>query len=119
VKKKTATRDEQVVLHLFDAIKANDRERVLSFFTESTRFEPLARESVIGHAAIWAELGTNVMASETIEHELCCVVGAADGRVTTERIERRLIDGAWREQRVNGQLSVRGAKILHWSETGA
>lgn len=112
--KSKAAKNQQVVWHLFDAIRANDRERVLSFFTEDSLFEPLSRESVIGHTAIWSRLSDAVM-----EHELCCVSEADDGRVTAERIERRLIDGALSEQRTTSVLSVRGAKIVHWSETGA
>lgn len=107
---------QQVVVRLFDAILDNDNDRILSFFSDHSVFQPLSGDPVIGHTAIWAALNTPAGA---VERRLECVVGQADGQVRAERTERVFIDGRWQERRVTGLLAVRGCKIIRWQDIGA
>lgn len=114
--KRIAAKNQQVVLHLFDALRANDRERVLSFFTEETVFEPLARASVRGHDAIWSALNAAIAQTEAGGYRFGEVISSNDGRVEAERFERCQIDGVWSERCVTEILLVRGAKVTQWRE---
>ncbi|HEY3698262.1 MAG TPA: limonene-1,2-epoxide hydrolase family protein [Spongiibacteraceae bacterium] len=117
--KRIAAKNQQVVLHLFDALRANDRERVLSFFTEETVFQPLARASVRGHDAIWSALNAAIAETELAGYRFGDIVSSNDGRVEAERFERYLVDGIWSERCITEILSVRGAKVTQWRETSA
>ena len=108
-------KNQQVVVRLFDAILDNDRDRILSFFSDDSVFHPLSSDPVVGHAAIWAAL-TTAGAAEAMERKLDCVVGHDDGRVQTERTERYLVGGSWLERKVTGVLAVKGCKITRWQD---
>jgi limonene-1,2-epoxide hydrolase len=107
-------RDQQVVMRLFDAILDNDHDRILSFFSDDTVFKPLTSAPVVGHAAIWGALQGS---GETIERQLHRVTPTGDGCVRTERTERHLRNGGWREVQVTSTFAVRGCKIAHWHDT--
>lgn len=107
-------KNRQVVVRLFDAILDNDRDRILSFFSDDSVFHPLSADPVVGHAAIWAALTAAGGAAQALERQLDTVVGHDDGRVLAERTERYLVDGCWQERKVTGMLAVKGCKITRW-----
>lgn len=111
---------QQVVMRLFDAITDNDRDRVLSFFTDQSIFQsPDAVEPAVGHTAIWSALSASGACGQAVEHKLCRVGVAPDGSVQAERIQRCLVDGEWCELHFTGVLAVEGCKITRWTEHSA
>ena len=107
--------NQQVVLRLFDAIVANDRDRVLSFFSDESIVHNIPLEPVVGQEAIWALLGQVHERAEQIDWTVHQIAESETGRVLTERTIRYLIDG-WREVPVMGILDVKGCKITHWRD---
>jgi limonene-1,2-epoxide hydrolase len=112
-----AQKSQQVVMRLFDAIMDNDRDRILSFFTDESVFQCQARDPAVGHTAIWSALATSDNQVEAVERRLCQVAERPDGRVQAERLERYLVGGVWRELKVTGVLAVSGCKITQWSDS--
>lgn len=108
--------NQQVVLRLFEAIAANDRDRVLSFFSDESVMHSMPLEPAIGQEAIWALLGQVHERAEEIDWAVHQIAESDSGRVLTERTIRYLIEGRWRELPVMGVLDVRGCKIAHWRD---
>jgi limonene-1,2-epoxide hydrolase len=110
-------KSQQVVLRLFDAIMNNDRERILSFFTNESVFQCPSQSPAVGHAAIWSALSSTASQAEQAECRVCAVAERPDGRVQAERVQRYLVDGVWCEHKVTGVLAVNGCKITQWSDS--
>ena len=110
-------KSQQVVMRLFDAIIDNDRDRILSFFTDRSVFRCQTQDPAVGHTAIWSALSTADARAEAVERRLCRIAERPDGCVQAERLERRLIEGVWREIKITGVLAVDGCKILQWSDS--
>lgn len=116
VEGKRRVREREVINRLFDALSDNDKDRIASFFSDETVFQPLQRDRVTGRAAIWSTLQA---VDGPVERRLLRVTSAADGSVRADVAERRLHAGSWQEFRLTSTFAVRGCKILHWSESVA
>lgn len=108
--------NQQVVMRLFDAIMNNDRERVLSFFSDDSVLHNMPLEPAVGPEAIWAQLAQVQERAEEVDWTVHHIAVSDNGGVLTERTDRYLIDGRWREFKVMGTLEVSGCKIVHWRD---
>lgn len=108
--------NKQVVLRLFDAITANDRERVMSFFNQDSIFHNIPLAPAVGQEEIWEVFRQIHERADAVDWDIHHIAETGSGSVLTERTNRYFVDGRWCEFRVMGVLEVQGCKIAHWRD---
>ena len=103
-----------------DFIKAvcrNDREEILSFFTEDARYHniPMA-EPCLGHDAIWAEMSLIHSITTGIDWVTHHIGDNESGAVFTERSDNYEVNGKWITFEVMGIFEIVDGKIAHWRD---
>lgn len=107
----------QTIPDFFKAIEANNKEEILSFFTEESVFDNVPMGPVIGLDAIWKVLATVHEQATDIQWEIHRLEEGASGTVYSERTDRYLLQGQWAEFRCAGIHEVsEDGKILLWRD---
>jgi limonene-1,2-epoxide hydrolase len=100
-----------------EAINANDKSRILGFFTETSVFDNVPIGSVEGPGAIWEVLAKIHDAATAVDWQAHRLEEAPSGTVYSERTDRYLLQGQWAEFRCAGihEVNVDG-KITLWRD---
>lgn len=109
-----AGKNREVIMRLVDAVNENDKERIQSFFSSSSKFQALRGGSAVGQEAIWEVLTAAKSGADQVDWEFECLDEDAEGKVLTRGTVRYLKDGNWREYPIQGAFQVRGSKITQW-----
>lgn len=109
-----AGKNQQVVLRLADAVSANDKDRIQSFFAEDSILRTFAGDQVSGKSAIWGVISDFHNQAEQVDWHIETLREDDTGKVLTEGQVRYLIDGQWHEFEVKGAFEVKGSKIAQW-----
>ncbi len=109
-----AGRNQQVVMRLIDAVSANDKDRILSFFSDNSVYHNPEGSDAIGQEAIWNIIAGVDKGVEEVDWQLDSLQETEAGSVLTEGRVRHLINGDWREFEVKGAFEIRGSKITQW-----
>ena len=109
-----AGRNQQVVMRLIDAVSDNDKDRILSFFSDDSVYHNPKGINAVGQEAIWHVIAGVDQHVEKVDWQLDSLQETEEGNVLTEGRVRHLIDGDWREFAVKGAFEIRGSKITHW-----
>jgi limonene-1,2-epoxide hydrolase len=86
----------------FEAINANDKARILSFFNEDSVFDNVPLGPVTGLEAIWQTFASVHERATAVNWEIHNMELGPSGTVYTERSDRYLLDGQWAEFRCAG-----------------
>ncbi len=102
-------RNKLVVERFAEALLDRDTDRLQTFFSPSSIFEPVQDSARVGIDAI---VDTLLPARWRIEH----IDEQASGEVILRRVQRCRVDGQWREQAVVGRIEIQGSKITRWRD---
>ncbi|MEP7349894.1 MAG: limonene-1,2-epoxide hydrolase family protein [Sphingorhabdus sp.] len=105
-----------IVRNFIDLWNANDLDAILAAMAPDCFYHNIPWEPVVGHAAIRERLSAFLGKVEAIDWQLPYIAEAADGTVLTERIDRFLIGGQWKEVAVMGTFELRDGKIVRWRD---
>ena len=106
----------EIVRKLISAIETNQKEDILSYFTEDAIFNNIPMESVQGPEAIWAFMCPIHDITTDIDWEILNIAEADNGFVLTERIDKYLVNGQWSRFEVMGIFELKEGKICHWRD---
>ena len=109
-----AGRNQQVVMRLIDAVSDNDKDRILSFFSDDSVYSDAKGTHIVGQEAMWNLIAGVEKNVEKVDWQLECMQETESGNVLTEGLVRHLIDGDWHEYPVKGSFEIRGSKITQW-----
>lgn len=108
---------KDVVRACIDAINANDKARILSFFSEQSIFDNVPIGAVQGPAAIWAVLENIHSQASAVAWEVHRIEQGPSGTVYTERTDRYQLAGQWAAFRCAGIHEVNAeGKITLWRD---
>lgn len=93
-----------------------DLDAILAAMTEDCFYHNMPWEPLVGHAAIRGGLEGFVGGAREIDWVVHHIAESADGVVLTERTDRFLIGGGWKEFPVMGTFELRGGKIAAWRD---
>ena len=105
-------KNQQVVLHFFDALSERDRDRVYSFLADDSRFKTPEGSVAVGQEAIWQAL--NQAHSEALDWRLDTLDEDSEGQVLAKFSGRMLQGGEWQDFQSRGRFAVKGSKIIQW-----
>ncbi|ARN73744.1 nuclear transport factor 2 family protein [Oceanicoccus sagamiensis] len=109
-----AGRNQQVIRRLIDAVSDNDKDRILSFFSDDSVYHHPQGSKAIGQEAIWHIIAGVEDQVEQVDWQLDHLQETEAGSVLTEGRVRHLINGDWREFAVKGEFEIRGSKVTQW-----
>lgn len=99
------------------AINANDKERILSFFTDESVFDNVALGPVTGLEAIWAQLAPVHDIATAVDWQIHRLEQAPSGTLYTERSDRYQIRGQWAVFRCAGIHEINAdGKFTLWRD---
>ena len=104
----------QVVLNFINAVSANDKDRIQSFFTDETRLRHVGGEIVVGQEAIWAMISKLHDKAMQVDWQVDQIHETENGSVETQGKIRYLIDDQWCEYDATGAFEVSGSKVTQW-----
>ena len=100
-----------------EAINANDKDRIMSFFTEQSVFENKPLGSVTGLEAIWAQLAPVHDVATSVDWQIHRMEEAPSGTVYSERSDYYEINGQHAVFHCSGIHEVNEAgKITLWRD---
>ena len=105
-----------VVMSLIEAFNANDIDRVVEHFTDSSVYHNMPVDPVTGSAAIREVLNGFMGMSSNIDWIVSHIAEGDTGVVLTERVDRFEINGKWLELPVMGTFEVADGKITAWRD---
>ena len=108
--------NQEVVRKFIEAVNANDKQRILSFFDDESVFHNIPMEPARGRDAIWAILAIVHDHSEQVDWVVHNIAQAENGHVLTERTDRYRMGGRWVEFPVMGIFEVRDGTIREWRD---
>ena len=109
-----AGKNQQVIRRLIEAVSDNDRERVLSFFSDDSKFRALDGCSAVGREAIWNSISASNQGAEKVDWQIDQFDEDEGGKVRTVGTVRYLKNGRWSEYPFCGAFEVRGSKVMQW-----
>ncbi|MBT4522304.1 MAG: SnoaL-like domain-containing protein [Halieaceae bacterium] len=106
-----------VINAFLEAINANDKDRIMSFFTEDSVFDNVPMGPVTGLAAIWEVLAMVHDIATGVDWKIHRLEQGPSGTVYSERTDRYEINGQWAEFRCAGihEIDANG-KIVLWRD---
>ena len=104
----------RVVERYIDAVKDNNRDRILSFFSEDSIFENMPEQVFIGRQAIWEAMETYHNNAERVDWLVKYLEEKESGDVLTRGCLRYFLGGQWVQFDVNGRFEIKGSKIVRW-----
>jgi len=108
--------NQAIVEAFFEAISRNQKEEILSFFTEETIYHNIPVEAVKGLEGIWSALSPIHDICGGIEWVVHHIAEDPQGNVLTERNDRFEISGKWLEIPVMGIFELSDGKITGWRD---
>tara|TARA_B110000438_G_C15172151_1_gene376488 strand:- start:54 stop:425 length:372 start_codon:yes stop_codon:yes gene_type:complete len=108
--------NQVIVEAFFEAISRNQKEEILSFFTDNTVYHNIPVEPVKGFDGIWSALSPIHDICNGIEWVVHNIAEDSQGRVLTERNDRFEIAGKWLEIPVMGIFELTDGKITAWRD---
>ncbi|MDB3856231.1 nuclear transport factor 2 family protein [Halieaceae bacterium] len=108
--------NQAIVEAFFEAISRNQKEEILSFFTEETIYHNIPVEAVKGLEGIWSALSPIHDICGGIEWVVHHIAEDPQGNVLTERNDRFEIGGKWLEIPVMGIFELSDGKITGWRD---
>ena len=105
-----------IVLGFCDAWHSKNLDKVMSFLAEDCFYHNVPWAPVIGHDPIRATLQSYMDGAQEVDVVFKSVAQATDGTVLTERIDRFLIGGTWKDLPVMGAFEVKHGKITRWCD---
>ena len=105
-----------IVISLVKALEEDNKDKVLSHFSEDIVFNNIPMDTVTGHEALWSLLRPMHDMADEIQWEVHNIAEMANGAVMTERSDKYLINGHWAHFDVMGIFEFRGDKICHWRD---
>ena len=105
---------QQVVMSLISAVGDNNKERIQSFFAESSKVRKIDGSEIIGQEAIWAQMSEFHDQAEQVDWQVDKLQENDEGGVETEGRVRYLIGDQWEEFEMNGVFEVSGSKVTQW-----
>ncbi len=109
-------KNSERVIEFVAAIGQNEKDRILSFFTENANYHNIPLDPVSGHEAIWKELALIHDQASEIDWQVHHIAESEDGMVLTERTDRYRIQGAWVAFPVMGIFEFESEKISGWRD---
>lgn len=109
-----AGKNQRVVERYIDAVNDNNRDRIVSFFTEDSVFENMPEQALSGRDAIWEAMAPLHQSADRVDWQVDRLQELERGSVLTAGKLRYLLDGDWLEFDVNGLFEIKGSKIVHW-----
>ena len=99
-----------------DAIHANDKTAILSFFCDDAVFHNIPMPPATGKVEIWNVLASVHESCTDIEWIVHHIAESNIGIVLTERSDRYRINGHWVTFNVMGCFEFREGKISYWRD---
>lgn len=109
-----AGKHQQVIIRLIEAVSENDKDRVLSFFSDDSKFQSVDGGAAIGREAIWDKINAVNNGAEKTDWLIDRLDEDEAGKVRAAGIVRCLKNGRWSEQPFCGAFEVRGSKVMQW-----
>jgi len=107
----------ETIKAFLEAINANDKDRILSFFTEESVFDNVPLGPVTGPEAIWAQLAPIHDVATAVDWEIHRLEEARSGTIYSERSDRYQVQGQWAVFRCSGIHEVNDeGKITLWRD---
>ncbi len=105
-----------IVNDFIAAICRNNKEEILSFFSENARYHNIPLNPCVGKEAIWKGLAPIQELATAIEWPILNIGENKEGAVFTERLDRFEINGKWVEIPVMGIFELENGKITGWRD---
>lgn len=100
-----------------DAINANDKDRIMSFFTEQSVFDNVPMGPVTGRSGIWEVFAQVHDIATEVNWEIHRLEQAPSGTIYSERTDRYKLNGNWAEFRCAGIHEIDDdGKITLWRD---
>jgi limonene-1,2-epoxide hydrolase len=108
--------NSQRVKDFIKAIMSNNKEQILSFFSEHVRYHNMPMQPRHGKDESWQELSIIHSMATEIDWQLISIAENGQGQVLTERLDRYRVNGQWAEFEVMGIFEFEGGLISHWRD---
>lgn len=104
------------VMKFIDAMGANDKDEILSFFDEKSVFNNIPMETVQGPENIWGILGLMHDTAVSVEYVIHNIAESSEGVVLTERTDRYQLENTTCEFPVMGTFEIENGIIRQWRD---
>lgn len=109
--------NHELVQHFVQAICRNNREEILSYFTEDARYHNIPLEKPrVGKEDIWKELSMIHDRATDVDWVIHHIGDNDQGCVFTERSDNYRVNGQWITFEVMGIFEIVDGKIAHWRD---